>query len=329
MERIQDGYQENPALTLYDELGLPPGASEEEIRETYLDRVRLLHPDLQREPSRKRQAESQMKRVNRAYAVLSDPDRRRRYDAALAQAEGEDREAPLVNRKEGRSRASAVITLGWLICALAGTVGIGWYVSQQTLPPSMPEQVHAAPAPPPASQPAQPAAVPDTSATELESLRTDLAAAKAERDQALEQSILQAKELDFLTARILGRPSAGASRFSGVWVLPKVTTPASAYTPEAVDLIVTEQQGTIQGRYRARYPGMGIPEAPMVRFYLEGKSRGDIADATWSGPGGSKGEIQMKLASPNALQLVWSTTQPGKQTGPDSGTVALVRKLGP
>lgn len=327
MERIQDGYQENPALTLYDELGLPPGASEEEIRKTYLDRVRLLHPDLQREPSRKRQAESQMKRVNRAYAVLSDPDRRRRYDAALA--ESEDSEAPLVNRKEGRSRASAVITLGWLICALAGTVGIGWYVSQKTLPPSMPEQVHAAPAPPPASQPAQPPAAPDTTATELESLRSDLAVAKAERDRALEQSILQAKELDFLTTRILGRPSAGAGRFSGVWVLPKVTTPASAYTPEAVDLIVTEQQGTIQGRYRARYPGMGIPEAPMVRFYLEGKSQGDVADAAWSGPGGSKGEIQIKLVAPNNLQLVWSTTQPGTQSGPDSGTVALVRKIGP
>jgi hypothetical protein len=67
----------------------------------------------------------------------------------------------------------------------------------------------------------------------------------------------------------------------------------------------------------------------MVRFYLEGKSQGDMANAAWSGPGGSKGEIQMKLASQNALQLVWSTTQPGKQTGPDSGTVALVRKMGP
>lgn len=268
-----------------------------------------------------------MKRVSRAYAVLSDPERRRRYDAELARGDGEDREAPLVNRKEGRSRARAVITLGWLICAFAGTVGIGWYVSQQTLPPSAPEQVNAAaPAPPPASQPAQPPAASDGGATELESLRSGLAAAKAERDRALEQTILQAKELDFLTGRILGRPSAGAGRFSGVWVLPKVTTPASAYTPEAVDLIVTEQQGTIQGRYRARYPGMGIPEAPMVRFYLEGKSQGDVADATWSGAGGSKGEIQMKLASQGALQLVWSTTQPGKQSGPDSGTVALVRK---
>jgi hypothetical protein len=293
----------------------------------YLDRVRVLHPDLQREPSRKLQAEFQMKRVNRAYAVLSDPDRRRRYDAELASGEGEKPEAPLVNRKKGRSRARAVITLGWLICAFAGTVGIGWYVSQQTLLPSAPEQVNAAPAPPPASQPAQPPAASEGTA-ELESLRSDLAAARAERDRALEQTILQAKELDFLTGRILA-PPAGARRFSGVWVLPELTASSSAFTPEAVDLILNEQQGAIQGRYRARYPGMGTPEAPMVRFYLEGKSQGNVANATWSGVGGSKGEIQIKLASDDALQLVWSTTQPGKQSGPDSGTVALVRKIGP
>ena len=39
------------ALTHYDDLGLPAGASDEEIREAYLNLVRLLHPDLQREPS--------------------------------------------------------------------------------------------------------------------------------------------------------------------------------------------------------------------------------------------------------------------------------------
>jgi hypothetical protein len=268
-----------------------------------------------------------MKRVSRAYAVLCDPERRRLYDAELARGDAGEPEAPAaVNRKKGRSRARAVITLGWLICAFAGTVGIGWYVSQQTFQPSAPEHVNAAPAP--ASQSAQPSAMPDGN-TDIESLRSDLAAARAERDRALEQTILQAKELDFLTSRILTRPPAGAGRFSGVWVLPKLTDSASAFTPEAVDLIVSEQQGTIQGRYRARYPGMGTPEAPMVRFYLEGKSQGDVANATWNGAGGSKGEIQIKLASQDALQLVWSTTQPGKQSGPDSGTVALVRKIGP
>jgi hypothetical protein len=144
--------------------------------------------------------------------------------------------------------------------------------------------------------------------------------------------VLQAKELDFLTGRFLaGRLPEGSSRLSGIWTLPTSKTPsaASAFNPEAVDLIISTQQDTVQGRFRARYPGMGAPDPPMVRFYFEGSLQDDVANAAWSGEDGSKGEIQLKLSSDNALQLVWSTTQTGKQSGPDSGTLALVRRTGP
>jgi len=341
VERIQDRQQESSALTHYDDLGLAAGASGEEIREAYLNLVRLLHPDLSSEPSLKRFSENQLKRVSRAYAVLSDPARRRRYDAQLAglqeaASEDEEPEEPLLEKRSvGRSRARAWITLGWLICAFAGIIGIGWYVSQQAGEPSPPVQVNAAPNPPagaPAVAPPPTAAsdAPDKSA-DLDSLRSELAAAKADRDRALEETVLQAKELDFLTGRVLsGRTALGAGRLSGVWVLPvaKVPAMASAFTPESVDLILSAQQDSLQGRFRARYPGMGAPDPPMVRFYLEGKIQEDVANANWVGEDGSKGEIQLKLASDNALQLVWSTTQQGKQSGPDSGTLALVRKFG-
>jgi DnaJ-domain-containing protein 1 len=329
VERIQDRQQENSALTHYDDLGLRAGASGEEIRQAYLNLVRLLHPDLASEPSLKRFSENQLKRVSRAYAVLSDPDRRRRYDAQLAGVKDQEQETPAtVKRSAGRSRARAFITLGWLICAFAGIVGIGWYVSQQASAPANPAQVSAAQNPPAV---AQPPANPDGSdqTADLDSLRSELASAKAERERALEQTVLQAKELDFLTGRVLaGRPPVGLSRLSGIWVLPqpKTVAAASAFTPEAVDLILNAQQDAVQGRFRARYPGMGAPDPPMVRFYFEGKLQGDVANATWSGEDGSKGEIQLKLSSDNALQLVWSTTQTGKQSGPDSGTLALVRR---
>jgi len=271
--------------------------------------------------------------------VLSDPARRRRYDTQLAGADAEEEEPdePINEpRSAGRSRARAWITLGWLICAFAGIVGIGWYVSQQAGEPSPPTQVSAAPNPPPpvANAPEQspaPAASDGADKSDLDALRSELASAKTDRDRALEQTVLQAKELDFLTGRVLnGRPATGASRLSGVWVLPtaKVATAASAFTPESVDLILNTQQDTVAGRFRARYPGMGAPDPPMVRFYLEGKIQDDVANANWVGEDGSKGEIQLKLASDNALQLVWSTTQAGKQSGPDSGTLALVRKFG-
>jgi hypothetical protein len=111
--------------------------------------------------------------------------------------------------------------------------------------------------------------------------------------------------------------------------LPRDTAAASAFTPEAVDLILNAQQDTIQGRFQARYPGMGAPDPPVRRFYFEGRCEGNVASATWNGEGGSRGEIQLNLASDKALYLVWSTTQAGKESAPDSGTVALVRRPGP
>ena len=345
MERSQDRQQENQALTHYDDLGLPAGASEEEIREAYLNLVRLLHPDMQNAPSLKRFADFQMKRVSRAYAVLSDRERRRRYDAEVAR--GADPDTPFaVKRRAGRWRARALITIGWLICAFAGVVGIGWYVSQQTAASRDAAQftpaANAAPSPladttrvsaaGPGSQPANPATsgASDRQA-DSDPVRAEIAAAKTERDRALERTIHQAKELDFLSSLILAappRPPANASRFSGVWALarPKVEAVTSAFSPESVDLIVSGQAGRIQGRYRALYPGMGATEPPIVRFYFEGTCNNEIANASWTGDDGSKGEIQLKLASDNGLQLVWSVSDAGSQTGPATGTVALVRK---
>jgi curved DNA-binding protein CbpA len=336
VERIQDRPSERQALTHYDDLGLPPAASGEEIREAYLTLVRLLHPDLQREPALKRYTQNQMQRVSRAYAVLSDPERRRRYDASLGSNGAQDSVEPAaIRRSVGRWRARALITIGWLICAFAGVVGIGWYFSQpahEWAEPVQPAAVSSAPAtnirPGPPSRPAPPAAgAADTS--DLDSLRSELASAKTARDRALDQTVLQAKELDFLSNRILSH--AASNHFSGVWVLPssKIPPVSSAFTPESVDLIMAERQSVLQGRYRARYPSMGLPEPPMVHFYFEGTSHGDTANAAWTGEGGSKGEIQLKLTSANTLQLVWSVTEQGSQTGPATGTVALVRKREP
>ena len=344
MERIQDRHQENQALTHYDDLGLPAGASEEEIREAYLNLVRLLHPDLQKAPSLKRFADFQMKRVSRAYAVLSDRERRRRYDAELARGGGDPDTPVAIKRRAGRWRARALITIGWLICAFAGVVGIGWYVSQQSVASpdaaQLPPAANATPIMPvdttrvaAAGSGPQPAAAADASDKPVDSdpARAEIAAAKIERDRALERTIHQTKELDFLSTLILAAPPrapANSSRFSGVWVLPspKVEAVSSAFTPESVDLIVSAQPGRIEGRYRAIYPDMGATAPAMVRFYFEGTCNNDIANASWTSDDGSKGEIQLKLTSGTALQLVWSVTDTGNQTGPATGTVALVRK---
>src|SRR5579863_9104352 len=70
-------------ITYYDELGVAPTASPEQIRDAFRLFVRLLHPDQQTDPQLKEIAEKQMRKLNRIYDVLSDPEGRRRYDEIL------------------------------------------------------------------------------------------------------------------------------------------------------------------------------------------------------------------------------------------------------
>jgi hypothetical protein len=67
---------------LYDTLGVGAHASADELRRAYYRAARLLHPDLN--PSS--DTTDPMRRLNDAWAVLSDPDRRRRYDERIGVA---------------------------------------------------------------------------------------------------------------------------------------------------------------------------------------------------------------------------------------------------
>ncbi len=66
--------------TLYEVLQVSPSAEPEVIRASYRSLARLYHPDLNAAPG----ADARMRELNAAYAVLSDTDRRARYDADRA-----------------------------------------------------------------------------------------------------------------------------------------------------------------------------------------------------------------------------------------------------
>ncbi len=65
--------------THYEVLGIPEGASEQEVRQAYRRLVKAAHPDLAGDPA-------QFRLITQAYDVLSDPAQRAAYDRSLRPA---------------------------------------------------------------------------------------------------------------------------------------------------------------------------------------------------------------------------------------------------
>ncbi|AXI76511.1 DnaJ C-terminal domain-containing protein [Peterkaempfera bronchialis] len=64
------------ARDYYEALGVPRGASADEIQQAFRRLARRHHPDVNRDPA----AEERFKEINEAYQVLSEPSTRARYD---------------------------------------------------------------------------------------------------------------------------------------------------------------------------------------------------------------------------------------------------------
>ena len=78
-------------MTLYEILGLYPDATEEEIKDAYRRKSMIHHPD------REGGDEESFKQVKAAYEVLSDPERRKRYDETGQTEEGPSEEEMVAN----------------------------------------------------------------------------------------------------------------------------------------------------------------------------------------------------------------------------------------
>src|ERR1700755_1253804 len=77
----------------YDVLGVPRDADQDAIRRAYRKLARKYHPDLNADGD----AEDRFKELGEAYEVLSDPDKRERYDRLGANWREQEPGAPDAN----------------------------------------------------------------------------------------------------------------------------------------------------------------------------------------------------------------------------------------
>ena len=80
----------------YEVLGVPRDAEQEAIRRAYRKLARQYHPDLNSDGD----AEERFKELGEAYEVLSDPEKRERYDRLDANWREQEQEAPDANFEE-------------------------------------------------------------------------------------------------------------------------------------------------------------------------------------------------------------------------------------
>jgi DnaJ-class molecular chaperone len=92
----------------YAVLGVPKTAAQKDIKSAYRKLARKLHPDAN--PDNPKQAEEKFKELQEAYAVLSDPEKRQKYDVL-----GSDwqRAAHDANAQRQQSRRGPTVDFGY------------------------------------------------------------------------------------------------------------------------------------------------------------------------------------------------------------------------
>ncbi len=361
-------------ITFYEELGVAPGASPQEIRDAFRLFVRLLHPDQQTDPQLRELAEQQMRKLNRIYAVLSDPESRRSYDEVL---DGAFSPPVILSSAPSQELKRVFARMAWTAAIVLSACVLIWLAYDNTPGvPSRSSDPNAVPASTTASAPSspdQPAADRDSDASRVFQLRSQLRAAIVERDAAITELNKLRGTPEIRTRQALQsggswppegaeprpaahhdgkslpcriqtclfwqapprcpsgsnarRPSASA----GFWFYAKplegqANKNQSLYLPEYIEATIAEDSGVIHGRYRSRFVIADKPISPDVNFTFTGTANGTQCTCQWTGAGGARGDLTLKLTAENSLRVDWIASDLGT-LGLGSGTAVLTRRI--
>ena len=80
IEKASNLQEKEKNVDYYTVLGLKHGAPMDDVKKAYRKLVVQWHPDRFKDTLKKKEAEKKMKMINRAYDVLSDPEKKRMYD---------------------------------------------------------------------------------------------------------------------------------------------------------------------------------------------------------------------------------------------------------
>jgi len=328
-------------MDYYEELGVEPSASPDEIRQAYKHLARLLHPDHCGDQQGRRLADLQMKRLNGMLQVLTNPVDRENYDRSFLSR------TPALSGPPGSldwtaprwlwPALGAILLAGILSLLIrtprpaATTVGAHEVAAEQAAPTPKPKA-------PGAHAHERPARDSDGDNSELEDVPADHAPAQA-RGPAGGRSVPEPEFEEPAPVRATAAPVANplaalepaptGPSMAGNWLFVPApdTKSAGLYPPEYIELGVTEEAGVLRGRYRARYRVADKAISPTVAFEFEGRASNDEAKLPWTGASGAKGEVTMRLLESGALEVTWEAHRMGAELGLISGTATLVRRL--
>ncbi len=347
-------------ITFYEELGVAPAASPDELREAFRTLVRLLHPDQQTDPHLKDAAEKQMRKLNRIYAVLSDPDRRRRYDQILDR--GYRPRVIIAGPVPRPPYRWGVGRIAW-VAVLCFAAGLLIWLARDTIAGSLRSFDQSDDTAWSSASAPGAADLTVDQVSRIAQLQGDLRTVTLERDEALselkrlrgnnpagatasseplpaaaDQSVSVAMAdlplatpMPVLVSAAPVRVDRPAPRpISGFWYYSRPAqgqhnTNRSLYLPEFIEATISDDNGVIHGKYRARFQIADRKMSPDVDFSFSGPS--GIASYLWTGTAGAKGELTLKLVSENSLRFDWTATDLGTQQGLSSGTAVLTRRV--